>query len=264
MRKPTACGGVISNKEVAEANFALHETHCRRFLCVCPDCDEAVPREQLDKHKEEQHTQVRCSKCNQKMERCHLMDHESDECVERPQTCQFCELVLPWKELDEHCLVCGSRTELCRDCNRYVKLRDQPGHGLTCSASNNSSGPPQTTSTPPNKTKVTVTCKGCAALIAAEDIEKHELECVPATRWDYYEEAKPEKEESKGGDDFYGQVTTPRLSSTYKASSMSGNGPWGDGGDPDQISTCPHCHLALPSVTLRWHQVKCQVYIVLK
>lgn len=28
-----------------------------------------------------------------------------------------------------------------------------------------------------------------------------------------------------------------------------------DGDDPDQISPCPHCHLALPLLTLRWHQV---------
>lgn len=47
-----------SHKEVAEANFALHETHCSRFLCLCPDCDEAVPKDQLSQHREEQHTQV--------------------------------------------------------------------------------------------------------------------------------------------------------------------------------------------------------------
>ena len=49
----------ISHKMVAEANFALHETHCKRFLCLCPDCDEAVPRQQLDQHREEEHTLVR-------------------------------------------------------------------------------------------------------------------------------------------------------------------------------------------------------------
>uniref|UniRef100_A0A3Q1F042 XIAP associated factor 1 n=1 Tax=Acanthochromis polyacanthus TaxID=80966 RepID=A0A3Q1F042_9TELE len=43
----------VCHKEVAEANFALHETHCSRFLCLCPECDEAVPRDQLAEHKEE-------------------------------------------------------------------------------------------------------------------------------------------------------------------------------------------------------------------
>lgn len=48
----------LSHKEVAEANFALHETHCSRFLCLCPDCNESVPRDQLKDHREEQHAEV--------------------------------------------------------------------------------------------------------------------------------------------------------------------------------------------------------------
>ncbi|GAA6086759.1 XIAP-associated factor 1 isoform X2, partial [Tachysurus ichikawai] len=28
--------------------------------------------------------------------------------------------------------------------------------------------------------------------------------------------------------------------------------------DPDRISTCPYCHLALPVNTLRWHEDKCR------
>ncbi|XP_059186556.1 XIAP-associated factor 1 [Centropristis striata] len=253
------------HKEVAEANFALHETHCSRFLCPCPDCDEHVPRELLDQHREEQHTQVRCLKCNKKMERCQLTDHEAEECVERLQSCPFCELELPWKDLDEHSLACGSRTELCRDCGRYVTLRDQPEHSSTCSATNNGSAPPQTTSKlPPNETNITVNCSICMAPFPAEDIEDHELECVSATDWDN-EESEPLEENNEDEGDFYKQGATPQLSSTFKANSLSAsNVPLGDGGDPNQISTCPHCHLALPLLTLRWHQVKCQLHIVLK
>uniref|UniRef100_A0A3Q3KNZ7 TRAF-type domain-containing protein n=1 Tax=Monopterus albus TaxID=43700 RepID=A0A3Q3KNZ7_MONAL len=204
-------------------NFALHETHCSRFLCLCPDCDEAVPKEQLEKHREEQHTQVRCSKCNQKLERCQLLDHESDECVERLQTCQFCELELPWKHLDEHCRVCGSRTELCRDCGRYVRLSDQPAHTLTCSTTDNASSPPKTTN---------------------------------VSRGDNEEAQADEEEEDEC--DFSGWNPTPQLISAYKATSLSNRScsrPWGNGRDPDQIRTCPYCHLALPLFTLRWHKV---------
>ncbi|KAE8295625.1 XIAP-associated factor 1 BIRC4-binding protein [Larimichthys crocea] len=257
------------HREVAEANFALHETHCRRFLCVCPDCDEAVPKDQLDQHREEQHTQVRCSKCNKKMERRHLIDHESDECVERLQSCQYCELELPWKELDEHHVACGSRTELCRECGRYVTLRDQPGHGLTCSATDDGSGPPQTTSKPPAhniKEKIRVTCNRCMASFPAEDIDKHELNCAPATRSDDVED-KPEEEEGEDEDYLSERGGALWINSTYKSNSMSdraSNGPWDDGGDPDQISTCPYCHLALPLRTLRWHKGKCRIHVILK
>ncbi|XP_026197144.1 XIAP-associated factor 1 isoform X2 [Anabas testudineus] len=247
------------HKEVAEANFDLHETHCSRFLCVCPDCDETVPRDQLNQHKEDQHTVVRCSKCNKKMERRFLMDHESDECVERLQTCQFCMLELPWKELDEHCLACGSRTELCGDCRRYVKLMDKQQHGLNCSAAQDDLTPPQPASSATNK-KQTVGCSRCMATFPADVIDEHELKCNAASRWDH-EEAQAEEDEKE--DNFFRQVTNSQLSNA-KAISLS-NRPYsshrGNRGDPNELSTCPHCHLALPVITLRWHQVKCQRYI---
>ncbi|KAM7413645.1 hypothetical protein PAMA_020841 [Pampus argenteus] len=254
------------HKEVAETNFTLHETHCSRFLCICPDCDETVPTEQLDQHREEEHTLVKCSKCNEKMERCRLTDHESSECVEHPQRCQYCELELPWKKMDEHSVVCGSRTELCRDCNRYVMLKNQHEHRLTCSAAYSGSDPPQTTNNSANKTKITVNCSRCMVSFPAEDIDQHEMECFPASRGDY-EEDEQEEEERGDEDDFSWLGATPQLNNAYKATSpsfRSSSGPLGGGDDPYQISTCPHCHLALPLITLRWHEVKCQIYILLK
>ncbi|KAM3615447.1 uncharacterized protein V6R79_002488 [Siganus canaliculatus] len=236
-------------REVAEANFALHETHCSRFLCLCPDCGETVPTEQLEQHREEEHTEIRCSKCHKKMERCHLEDHEAEECVERLQSCQFCELELPWKELDEHQLVCGSRTELCRECGRYVTLRDQPNHALTCSATDRGSDPPLASSTlPPSKTKVSSP--------AEEDTQEHELK---------FAQAKSSEEEEKVYDLRRGGAAW--LNGTLNASLLSNqrsNGPWGGAVDPDRISTCPHCHLALPLFTLHRHQVKCQIHRMLK
>ncbi|KAG7479614.1 XIAP-associated factor 1 [Solea senegalensis] len=239
------------HREIAEANFALHETHCSRFLCLCPDCDEAVPTEQLSQHREEQHTQVRCSMCHQKMERCQLKDHEADECVERLHACHFCDLELPWKELDQHCVFCGSRTELCRDCGRYVKLSDLPSHASTCSAAAADATPPQTTSTSPKKTTVTVNCSKCTASFPAEDADKHE--CVSV-----------EDDSEDEDDEFPREVSLPQLSSIYRAASLSDRtytGPWRDEDDPDQISSCPHCHLALPLFSLRRHEAKCKIYI---
>lgn len=248
------------HKEVAEANFALHETHCSRFLCLCPDCNESVPRDQLAEHKEEQHTVVRCTKCSKKMERYQLADHEADECVERLQSCVFCELELPWKELDQHCLACGSRTELCKDCGRYVKLRDQPEHEMTCSASGDGSGPPLTNSAPAKKIEI-VRCSRCVRSFPAEDLEEHQLKCAGAPRLD---EEEAEEEEDSEDDEDEGDVSG--LISTFQArlSDRTGHARWDHEADPHQIRTCPHCHLALPLITLRWHQAKCQIHILLK
>lgn len=63
-----------------------------------------------------------------------MLSSQSDHCAERLQTCLFCKLELPWKELSQHQLICGSRTELCGDCGRYVTLRDQAVHELSCPA----------------------------------------------------------------------------------------------------------------------------------
>ncbi|XP_041850401.1 XIAP-associated factor 1 [Melanotaenia boesemani] len=252
-------------REVAEANFALHESHCSRFLCLCPDCNETVPRDQLTQHREEQHTQVKCSKCNKKMERCQLLDHESDECVERLQKCDFCELEVVWKHLDEHRVVCGSRTELCKDCGCYVMLRDQPEHILTCSTSDQNSAPSPAASNAASSA-TTMMCSRCLGSFSTDDIDEHEAECCPASRWDD-EEAEPKREEKEGKDDSSGQGATALLSGTFKATSLTQpqlSGPRGDRGDLVEISTCPHCHLALPIIILRWHEVKCQIHIFLK
>uniref|UniRef100_A0A3Q3WFE0 TRAFD1/XAF1 zinc finger domain-containing protein n=1 Tax=Mola mola TaxID=94237 RepID=A0A3Q3WFE0_MOLML len=221
------------HKQVAAANLVLHEMHCKRFLCVCPECGESVPTEQLNQHKEEQHTQVKCSKCKKKVEHCQLIDHESNECVERLCECRFCELEVPWRQLDEHEQVCGSRTELCGDCGRYVTLRDQPEHGHTCPGDSNRS---QAVSSRNIAPAATVTCHSCNEPLPADGAEEHKEKHEPEVN-EYYSSRLR---------------AVPRLSSTYKAISLPDTA---RRDDPDQILTCPHCHLALPLFTLRWHQV---------
>ncbi|KAM9733321.1 XIAP-associated factor 1 [Menidia menidia] len=264
------------HREVAEANFALHESHCRRFLCVCPDCDEAVPKEQLSQHREEQHSQVRCSKCRKKMERWRLSDHESDECVERLQRCGFCELDVPWKDLDGHLVVCGSRTELCEDCGRYVQMRELPEHGLTCSGSDQGqdsvqgsdrgsgqgsvqgSGPLRAVSGPPHKAQTTASCSRCGASFPAGGRAEHE--CFVDPRWDGEDDEDSEEEE-----DFSRLGAAAQLSAAYKNTSLTHTRPGTEvDGDPEEISSCPHCHLTLPLLTLRWHVEKCRKHLLLK
>ncbi|XP_054884233.1 XIAP-associated factor 1 isoform X2 [Poeciliopsis prolifica] len=249
------------HKEVAEANFPLHESHCKRFLSVCPDCDEAVPKDQLSQHREEQHTQVKCSKCNKKIERCHLEDHEAEECLERLQKCMFCELEVPWKQLEEHTVMCGSRTELCQDCGRYVKLSDQSEHSSTCSAADGEDSTQTQTQTQKNR----VSCSNFGRSFLEKEIDHHEVRCYQESKL-LYEEVDNKEEKWEDKDDLFKQQSQDQLRSAYKSTSQSHEGtrgPWVSG-DQDQISTCPHCHLALPVSTLKWHEAKCRVHAVLK
>ncbi|KAM9318352.1 XIAP-associated factor 1 [Pholidichthys leucotaenia] len=249
------------HRDVAEANFALHESHCQRFLHLCPECEENVPKDQLQQHMKDQHTLVRCSKCDEKMQRCQLSDHEKNTCNKRLQNCVFCELEVPWKDLEEHTDVCGSRTERCEDCGQYVLLRNQPDHALTCSASDISRPLPANIKTPNTALKREMKCSVCMGLFAADKVEQHELECVPASWWDHNED---EEEDEDREEDVSQQLHN---FNTFKEASLSdrySQSAWNSREDPNQISTCPHCHLALPISILRWHEKKCRCHILLK
>ncbi|XP_030633991.1 XIAP-associated factor 1 [Chanos chanos] len=246
-------------KEVAVSNFELHEPHCQRFLCLCPDCGESVPRDQLDQHREDEHTQVQCVRCRKKMERRDLPDHETDECSERLKCCEFCELELPLSSLMEHSIVCGSRTERCADCGRYVTLKDQSRHAEICSFQiqtqdisdldydqrDDSQGDMQK--------KPPVQCDKCFKMVFSDSMEEHERVCDPSSQEeeDLYSDIRQDPNKPD-------QIRTQRSDFSMSDRRKVKESGWlvGKGGDGgDEISTCPYCHLALPIKTLQWHEV---------
>ncbi|XP_036420691.1 XIAP-associated factor 1 isoform X2 [Colossoma macropomum] len=236
-----------SNKEVAKVNYSMHEAHCKRFLCLCPDCGDSVPKEQLEEHREEQHTVVRCQKCDEKMQRCKLPDHEKDECSERPQSCEFCNLELPLSALNEHTETCGSRTERCPDCKQYVMLKDRTRHDQICSSalskddgSNNDDSIYEDRSVPADN---------------LQDDQKFGgyLSYNQSGLYVDLSQAGVSEEPEEPPDLNFSFLTQQK-----KDSGAAGFGDW------DQISTCPHCHLALPLRTLEWHEKKCKIFEILK
>ncbi|XP_066533698.1 XIAP-associated factor 1 [Hoplias malabaricus] len=230
------CG--YCKKEVAKVNLSMHEVHCQRFLCLCPDCGESVPKEKVEDHRAEQHAMVRCQKCGMKMEQCKLSDHETDECSERPQSCEFCDLELPLSALMEHTVTCGSRTERCPDCKRYVTLKNRSEHARICSSALSEDNSYSDEDSADDYMKL-------ASAENLQDDEKSEL------YGDLSRDSK-EPEEPKELEDF-----------SFLTNQKKGSGAAGFG-DLDQINTCPHCHLALPLQTLKWHEDKCKLFESLK
>ncbi len=53
---------------------------------------------------------------------------QAKHCTSRPVKCDYCELELPYAKIAEHKDFCGSRTELCAKCNRYIQLKDLDVH----------------------------------------------------------------------------------------------------------------------------------------
>ena len=48
-----------------------------------------------------------------------MKDHQS-ECSKVPQPCKFCQTVVSQNDLVQHLNICGSKTEICKDCGEYV------------------------------------------------------------------------------------------------------------------------------------------------
>ncbi|XP_067395605.1 TRAF-type zinc finger domain-containing protein 1 [Emydura macquarii macquarii] len=118
-------------KDIPVANFTIHEIHCSRNIGVCHFCKESIPKSEMKTHIESEHVQVTC-KCNVKMEKCHLEDHEASACPLRPAVCQHCEIELAFNKLQDHEDYCGTRTETCSRCGRNIMVKDLKEHPEVC------------------------------------------------------------------------------------------------------------------------------------
>ena len=67
---------VCSKRDIAAVNFIMHEVHCHRNIVLCRQCDEPVPKSELDRHFDDVHALVTCHSCGQAVEKSALDNHK--------------------------------------------------------------------------------------------------------------------------------------------------------------------------------------------
>lgn len=195
--------------------------------------------------------------CNKKTERRHLLDHEKDECTRRPQICEFCQLELPLSNLKEHIVSCGSRTERCSDCGRYVKLMDQLDHARICSSATPTTSKDLVPEDDTSDEQTMLQCQNCLKYITSDKLKEHKLLCKQSLKYADDEDDDTEDEDKNPNP---GNDSTPGTADFSFSSLQKVKRDRNIDMDLDKISTCPLCHLALPVKTLEWHEEKCQLH----
>ncbi|CAF2108013.1 unnamed protein product [Brassica oleracea var. botrytis] len=123
------------DRDIPAPNIDLHRVHCARNLEKCKICGDMVPKKHAEEHFANTHAPVPCSMCKETIAREAFDNHKGELCPKRIVTCEFCEFPLPAVDLAEHQEVCGNRTELCYQCNSYVRLRETYSHQTKCPGS---------------------------------------------------------------------------------------------------------------------------------
>ncbi|XP_078235653.1 XIAP-associated factor 1 isoform X2 [Pogona vitticeps] len=264
--------GLRELRDVAAANFSLHEAHCQRFLAICPECEEPVALKDMKAHHGEAHQQVRCRLCHQAMQQYLLQHHEAEECPERPVQCRFCDLELPFQRLQPHLEACGSRTTSCWDCGKYVMYRTLEEHNATFHASHG----PKATGEPKDNI-----CELCKGQFSDEQYLQHLNECAPLpqllgllspgspTEQDSKAEEKAVRPRSqgRGAPSLLGKpsLKPPKGKRVHSRLAFTALDPQvleesGHREDPayDQLAACNGCNILLPSPTLEKHERKCR------
>lgn len=118
-------------KHISLANYLIHNMHCQRNIILCKDCKKPIPKNDIEVHNQEMHSEVICDKCSKIIESWRLDEHKTT-CIKRIMQCCYCELECSLDEMKDHESYCGSRTEICPLCKQYIMLKNKKDHESKC------------------------------------------------------------------------------------------------------------------------------------
>ena len=105
----------------------MHETFCFRNIIKCEHCKKPIDKNKKQEHFEEFHEKIKCE-CGDHVEKDKLAAHKSDTCRKRQTQCYYCDLSLDSDKFQDHLNFCGSRTEKCEKCDKYIQIKDRIAH----------------------------------------------------------------------------------------------------------------------------------------
>lgn len=114
-------------KGIPKNSIVTHEVFCKRHNVVCEQCENVIRASDRVAHEEEVHRRVNCV-CGDSLEIRFLALHKLQECLHRPHACKYCKLKKKLVDLPDHQEYCGSRTEKCSKCQKFVSIKDYQFH----------------------------------------------------------------------------------------------------------------------------------------
>ena len=125
-----------SGKEISSQSYTLHEAHCKRNYYHC-ECGAFLKLSLKPAHLTEKHVEKACPNC---AFRAIAYRFDPHDCPNKPQECPYCEAQILVSEYPRHERECGTRTEQCGRCFKYIMKRgktyvDWPGHEEVCGKS---------------------------------------------------------------------------------------------------------------------------------
>ena len=111
-----------------ESAWILHESTCERHRWYCKECDEVIPKSDREKHHQNFHCIVSCIDCDEEMQISSMANHKKNKCPHRLVKCMYCNCDVFYCNFEEHEYVCGSRTDQCENCKKYIQLCQLPTH----------------------------------------------------------------------------------------------------------------------------------------
>ncbi|EDR24444.1 ubiquitin fusion degRadation protein, putative [Entamoeba dispar SAW760] len=117
------------NGHIKKANFKIHELRCRKMYKICPFCGKKllINSEELQKHLD-LHVQVKCIQCGKEVEKQYLKEHMNSVCPKRLIKCEYCSLMFPVNQIQQHKDYCGNTIEECDLCGAKISLKQMQHH----------------------------------------------------------------------------------------------------------------------------------------